>query len=391
MRIDTSQWVNARTIVKLLNTIGKARFVGGCIRDSLLDKKVNDIDIATTLLPVKVIDILTKHSVKTIATGIKHGTVTAVFDKQGYEITTLRRDVLCDGRHAEVSFTTQWYDDAKRRDFTFNALYVDLHGLVYDYFNGIDDLNTRMIRFVGDPAKRICEDYLRILRAFRFYTAIRGKYFSEELLFTIHKHVHLLDNLAGERIQKEMYTLLSYENCYDALSLMSKCAVLKQLFLPQVDVKILSCAIYTNALTRLALLLRTTKNKADLAQALCKRWRFSKKDTQRIIRLTLFDECEFLEEKYKFYLNELGKELYCQLLHILYIEQELDYTKLNKTLQLVQSYTIPSFPIKGRDLLKLGYTSGKELGDTLCFLQKYWQNSNYKLSKKELLCLLDKK
>ena len=145
------------------------RFVGGAVRDSLLGREVKDVDAATTLLPEAVMALLEKAKIAAIPTGIDHGTVTAVIDGKHFEITTLRKDLACDGRHADVAFTDNWRDDAQRRDFTMNAMYLSPEGELFDYFDGETDARAGKVRFIGDAGARIAEDYLRILRFFRFF------------------------------------------------------------------------------------------------------------------------------------------------------------------------------------------------------------------------------
>ena len=154
----------------LFDIIGKdnLRFVGGCVRNSLLQKENTDIDLATVKKPQEVMNLLKNANIRVVDTGIKYGTVTAVIDGQAFEITTLRRDLKCDGRYAEVEFTDDWEEDASRRDFTINAMSCDLDGKLYDYFSGKEDLAAGLVRFVGDANERVEEDVLRILRFFRF-------------------------------------------------------------------------------------------------------------------------------------------------------------------------------------------------------------------------------
>ena len=148
---------------------GDARFVGGAVRNAILGEEVADIDIATTLLPKDVMQRLQKAGFGAVPTGIEHGTITAVVRGRPFEVTTLRRDVSTDGRRATVAFTTDWAEDAARRDFTMNALYASANGEIFDYVGGLADLRARRVRFVGEPRTRIREDYLRILRLFRFH------------------------------------------------------------------------------------------------------------------------------------------------------------------------------------------------------------------------------
>ena len=179
MRLDAAKWREKRGVARILKALdavgGMTRYVGGAVRDDLLGLPVSDIDFATRLRPDEVIARLEKAHIKAVPTGIDHGTVTAVADGQPAEITSLRADVSTDGRRATVAFTDDWMADASRRDFTINALYADpLDGEVHDYFGGLDDLEARRVRFIGDPLVRIAEDHLRILRFFRFHARFGG-------------------------------------------------------------------------------------------------------------------------------------------------------------------------------------------------------------------------
>src|SRR5215510_7795567 len=161
---------STRAVIRALTRNGgSARFVGGAVRNALLGATVGDVDIATPLAPKEVIRRLAQAGLKSVPTGIDHGTVTAISSRKPFEVTTLRRDVSTDGRRATVAFTTEWSEDAARRDFTINALYANEDGEIFDYFGGLDDLKARRVRFVGDARTRIREDYLRILRLFRFH------------------------------------------------------------------------------------------------------------------------------------------------------------------------------------------------------------------------------
>jgi len=174
LKLDAAKWRKRRGMARLLKALaaseGQTRYVGGAVRDDLLDLPVNDVDLATRLQPIDVMSRLEAARIKAVPTGIDHGTITAVSDGHPFEITTLRRDVSTDGRRATVAFTDDWKEDAARRDFTINALSADpMTGEIFDYFGGLDDLANRHIRFIGDPLMRIAEDHLRILRFFRFH------------------------------------------------------------------------------------------------------------------------------------------------------------------------------------------------------------------------------
>jgi len=206
---------------------GCARFVGGCVRNTLMGKPIDDIDIATVLTPDEVIQALGAARLRAVPTGVDHGTVTAVSGGRPYEITTLRRDVSTDGRRAVVAFTQDWEEDAQRRDFRFNALYADIHGRVYDPTGeGINDAREGRVVFVGDPEGRIREDYLRILRFFRFHAWYGRGEADHDALVACEALKGGIETLAAERIQKELLKLLAAEDPRPALRLMAATGVL---------------------------------------------------------------------------------------------------------------------------------------------------------------------
>ncbi len=210
----------------VLQTLPTARLVGGVVRDTLLGRAVADIDLASPLPPDAVIAALRGAGIRVVPTGMDHGTVTAIVDGHGFEITTLRRDVETDGRHAVVAFTTDWRTDASRRDFTINAMSMTRDGAVYDYFGGVDDLNTGIVRFVGDAATRIAEDYLRILRFFRFFARYGRVGPDAATLAAIHGGVPGLHRLSVERVWSELSKILAAPDPRRAIALMETVGVI---------------------------------------------------------------------------------------------------------------------------------------------------------------------
>ena len=209
LTLDAAKWRKKRGTKRLLAALGAeeglTRYVGGAVRDDLLGLPVNDIDLATRIPPDEVIRRLEAAKIKAVPTGIDHGTVTAVSDGHPFEITTLRRDVSTDGRRATVAFTDDWKEDAARRDFTINALSADpLTGELFDYFGGLDDLEQRHIRFIGDPLQRIAEDHLRILRFFRFHARFDAGQPDEAALEACTARANDLMALSRERIADEL-------------------------------------------------------------------------------------------------------------------------------------------------------------------------------------------
>jgi poly(A) polymerase len=236
-QLPHAEWQNAPGLKKMLALLadshGGPRYVGGAVRDTLLGLPVADVDVATTLLPVTVMDRLEAGGIKAVPTGLDHGTITAVVDGKSYEITTLRRDVSTDGRRATVAFSTDWREDAARRDFTINALYADPEtGEVFDYFGGLSDLENGCVRFIGDAAQRIAEDFLRILRYFRFFARFGSGPVDADAIHACAQGAHGLTALSRERIAQELARLLSLKCPAASVGLMIENAIFAP-FLPE--------------------------------------------------------------------------------------------------------------------------------------------------------------
>jgi poly(A) polymerase len=210
--LSGASWLATGGLPRLLSVLDcdgeEARVVGGAVRNALLDMPIAEIDVATTAVPDEVVKRVTTAGFKPVPTGIEHGTVTVVIDKHPFEVTTLRKDVETYGRHAKVEFGRDWKADAERRDFTINALSATRDGAVYDYAGGLDDLAQRRVRFIGDPAKRIAEDYLRILRFFRFHAAYGSGRLDADGLAACIAGRDGLDQLSRERVRMELMKLL---------------------------------------------------------------------------------------------------------------------------------------------------------------------------------------
>jgi poly(A) polymerase len=215
-----------RVLAALAAEGAEVRFVGGCVRDALAGRAVKDIDLASPDPPARTMALLRAAGLKAVPTGVAHGTVTAVADGQGFEVTTLRVDVRTFGRHAEVAFTDDWTADAARRDFTFNAMSASPDGTLYDYFGGRRDLAAGRVRFVGDAATRIAEDYLRVLRFFRFIAHFARTGPDEAALAACGAAAGSLDRLSGERVRNELLKLLAAPDPVPALRFMAGTGVL---------------------------------------------------------------------------------------------------------------------------------------------------------------------
>src|SRR5262252_10052979 len=229
-RIDPQPWMVEPATLAVLRALAaggaEARFVGGSVRDALLGQRIGDIDIATSALPERVIALLEKARIKVVQTGLDHGTVTAIVPPRHFEITTLRRDVETYGRRAQVAFDADWAADAARHDFTINAMFLDPDGTIHDPVGGLADLRARRIRFVGDPATRIAEDVLRLLRYYRFEARFGTGEGDPEARAACRAAAHLLPNLSAERVAQELVRLLETPDPIMALRMMQQDGVL---------------------------------------------------------------------------------------------------------------------------------------------------------------------
>lgn len=239
LTLDAAKWRRRRGIRRLLKALsaddGLTRYVGGAVRDDLLRLPVNDIDLATRIRPDEVVERLEAAGIKAVPTGIDHGTVTAVSDGQPVEVTSLRQDVTTDGRRATIAFTDDWKEDAARRDFTINALSADPKtGEIFDYFGGLDDLQQRHVRFIGEPLERIAEDHLRILRFFRFHARFGAGEPDRQALEACAARANDLMALSRERIADELLKLLGLPDPAATVAVMLDCAILKPV-LPEIE------------------------------------------------------------------------------------------------------------------------------------------------------------
>ncbi|MFB0872230.1 MULTISPECIES: CCA tRNA nucleotidyltransferase [unclassified Sphingobium] len=349
---------------------GRARFVGGAVRDALLGLPVNDIDVATTLDPHDVLDRLKKAGIKAVPTGIDHGTVTAVLPDGPVEITTLRRDVSTDGRRATIAYTDDWREDAARRDFTINALYADpLTGAISDYFGGVTDLEARRLRFIGDASARIAEDHLRILRYFRFLARYGGNVLDDAAYAACAAAANSLMALSRERIADELLKLLGVFAPVPALRLMIDGAILMPV-LPEIDragIDRLEALIAREAeagvapapIRRLAALLPTDPALADQIGA---RLKLSNKSRKRLMTAL---EPALAPETPRALAYRVGIEGATDRL-LLDPAQPLD------ALARLEGWTPPQLPIGGGALIARGLTAGPDVAKALQAVERAW-------------------
>jgi tRNA nucleotidyltransferase (CCA-adding enzyme) len=356
------------------------RIVGGAVRDILLKKRPKDIDLASDATPEESIELLEANDIRVILTGVEHGTITAHIDGEDYEITTLRIDKDTDGRHATVEYTRDWELDANRRDLTFNAMSLDFDGNLYDYFGGYEDLTNGIARFVGDTERRIQEDYLRILRYFRFQGRMVAPTFDDETLAAISKNVSGLKNISGERIWMEMNKILGGFHVEELFVTMKSVGVLEEVGLEQANLYELSHVIPNTKepVLRLASLLN---NEAEI-EKLFGYWKFPKAVKQVLDFVVVNREVSMTLEKAKLLLAQYGidKKLIIRL---------LQYQGKENIINDFRAWKKPVFPVDGNDLISIGYSPGVEFGKTLQYLKKEWAESGYTLTKKELLDIIE--
>jgi len=388
-------WLQSDTSRRLMDvlTAGNmtARFVGGCVRDALLghmDPHV-DLDVATPLLPNQVTERLEAAGMKAIPTGLAHGTVTALVDERRFEITTLRRDIACDGRHADIAFTDDFKLDAERRDFTVNAMSTDRQGRLFDYFGGVVDLKAGRIRFVGEARTRVREDYLRILRFFRFFARYGRPPADRQAVTACREEASGLTHISGERIRSEMLKLLASDNPIGALNLMIESEVLYKVLPLDVDLallrRLMEAVPDSDPLLRLAALLRSVPEGCVGTDAVTA-WKLSNAALARLERLTQEPLLTLpLTE------NDAMRALY-QRGHDLY----LDLLKLSAPSTAAFDAALPvpmihPFPVTGQDLIDRQVRPGPELGKRLKQLEDWWLSNDLRPDRQACLQELDQR
>lgn len=367
-----------RTVAALGCDGGAVRYVGGAVRDTLLGLAVADVDLATALLPADVVARLQAAGIKAVPTGIAHGTVTAVSDGHAFEITTLRRDVATDGRRATVAFADDWQEDAARRDFTINALYADpVSGEVFDWFGGAADLAAGVVRFIGDPARRIAEDHLRILRYYRFLARFgRGEQDPASHAAAVAAR-HSLRTLSRERVADELLKLLGLASPLAVVTQMAADGVLAEV-LPEADgaaperlSKLLAnecvAGADANALRRFAALLPSP----IAAESVAARLRLSKRQRERLIALT--DGCASgLTVPVRHLAHRIGVDAArdCWL---------LGGSPENVAEQLAEldGWAVPPLPVKGGMLVARGVNMGPEVARLLRQIEERWVAADF--------------
>ncbi|MBY4632540.1 CCA tRNA nucleotidyltransferase [Rhizobium croatiense] len=386
---------------------GEARVVGGAVRNSLMGLPVSDIDIATTLRPEAVMERAAAAGVKAVPTGLQHGTVTLVIDGKPFEVTTLRTDVETDGRHAKVAFSTDWKADAERRDLTINALYADAEGEVVDLVGGLADIETRNIRFIGDAARRIAEDHLRILRFFRFFAYYGSGRPDAEGLKACAAARSKLKALSAERVWSELRKLLGADDPGRALLWMRQVAVLTEI-LPESErwgIDAIPSLVATekalgwapDPLLRLAAIVPPD---AARLEALSARLKLSNSEaaTLKAWAITAPVNDEMTSAAFERLLYRNGADGITTRLKLALgvargkAESDLDEmarsARLGKLLDQAMTWKKPQFPVNGADVIAADIPSGPRVGELLAVLENQWVEENFASDRAALLARL---
>jgi poly(A) polymerase len=335
-----------------------ARVVGGAVRDALAGRTVADLDLATPDAPDVVIETLKRAGVKVVPTGLSHGTVTAVVDGRGFEVTTLRRDVETDGRHAVVAFTTDWRLDASRRDFTINAMSMTRDGTVFDYFEGAADLQAGRIRFVGDAATRIAEDYLRILRFFRFYSRFGLMPPNPDTLDALRAGIPGLGRLSIERVWHEIRRILAAPDPVGAVGLMERLGIWGAV-MPEAPTVARLAGLPADPVLRVAAMLTGD------ALALATRLKLSNEDRDRLVRLVATPSAGGSEADLRRLLADHDK---ADLIGRAWLDGDADVRRR------LSGLARPVFPLEGRDVVALGVPAGPTVGGLLRDVRQWWMD-----------------
>ena len=378
-----------RLFAALLKGGGEARFVGGCVRNALLGAAVADIDVATTILPDDVAARLSAADITTVPTGIAHGTVTAIIDRTPFEITTLRRDVSTDGRRATVAFTTDWAEDAGRRDFTFNALYATQDGAVIDLTGGLDDLKARKVRFIGEAKQRIAEDYLRILRFFRFHAWYGKGEMDPAGLSACAEARDGIATLSGERIHDELLKLLAAPDPVPVLRAMAATGIMGEVLPGALDIERLARLVEleethlfrdADPLLRLAALI--AGGPPERRQGLARRLRFSNAESARLVAIDRSDVkiISYLSiREVRRALYRLSPDAFKDKVMLGWAadRKQSNAPQWRALLALADSWQRPEMPLTGHEVLAAGVPNGPDVGRVMAEVEDWWIDSDF--------------
>lgn len=395
------------TLQRLLRALDQpgveARVVGGAVRDALARRTIGDIDLAINQPPEKTIGLLDAAQIGHAPTGLAHGTVTAILDHRGFEVTSLRRDVATDGRRATIAYTDDWQADAQRRDFTMNALSVDKTGRVYDYTDGVADLAAQRVRFIGDAETRIREDVLRILRYYRFQTVFGGVSVDAPARMACRKLAPLLPQLSAERVWKEITKLLTSADPAPVWQMMMEDGALSHWLPEATNIDALRTLIVCeqvaqetpHALRRLAVLLSCDE---EIALKTAKQMKCSNREAEQLCAMahiaTLWSLPPDAHAVRVALYNLKDKDGLFTVRHALLLVASRMAAKeqqafLQQAFETLKAWTAPTFPLQGQDLLKHGVPAGPQMGDILRAIEAWWIAGDFQADKAACLAQLN--
>jgi len=377
------------------STNSVVRYVGGCVRKIINKEKVDDIDLAVNLKPADLCEALKRKDIKYYESGIEHGTITALINNIKFEITSLRKDIDTDGRHAKVKFSDNWKEDASRRDFTINSIYADSEGILFDPFNGKKDLDSGKLKFIGDVETRIKEDYLRILRYIRFYLNYSENKHDPKIIRIIKSNINGCSNISSERLLDEFQKLLKSRG-FMKLAKEKDCLEIISLIFPQLK----NIAIF-NKLNYFAkenfdkvdfifLLSLMIIDGTDNVDYFIYKFNISKKDQKRLLFLNNFNSQKvtirtFSEKNLNRIFYFSGRE---SLIDIMYFKIFRSSKVDNKLIKLIDNFKnkkTPIMPLKADMLMeKYNIPQGKELGLKIKAIEEVWINNNFEISDSEV-------
>jgi len=382
-------------VISNYNDLSEIRYVGGCVRKILNNEKFDDIDLATNLKPDEVKECLKNNNIDFFETGIDHGTITARIGEKNFEITSLRKDVSTDGRRAVVEFTNEWTEDALRRDFTINSIYADKEGNLFDPNDGVKDLENGKIEFIGDPEKRIKEDYLRILRYVRFFLNYSKQEHKLNVRKIIKQNINGITKLSKERLIDELKKLVM-SNGFINIGNDEFCKEIVLLIFPQVkniDIFKKLNKNYRNEIIKkdfIFLLSLMIIDETDSTEFFLYKFNVSNEAKKRINFLKeMYDKSN---DKNTFSKNNLQRIFYFQgksyLLDVIDFQLFRSNKKNNKLIALKKHFEKlekPKFPIKAKIIMeKYNLKEGKELGQKLKYLENLWVENSFNISEKEV-------
>ena len=396
--IDLTIQTPANRIFEALNTYSESsevRYVGGCVRKVIKKQIVDDIDLATNLKPSEVCDALKKKDINFYETGIEHGTITAIIDEYKYEITSLRKDIATDGRHANVEFSLDWKEDSARRDFSINSIYSDKEGNLFDPYNGKKDLESGNINFIGDAENRIKEDYLRILRYVRFFINYSNQSHNPKIIKIIKKNIGGVSRLSSERLLDE-FKKLTRSNEFlkifkDEISLDLIKIIFPQLKNVENFKKLNSYALDNlSKIDFIFLVSLMIVDGTDNTDYFIYKFNLSKKDKKRLKSIDFFYKenvsiKKFTEKNFNkiFYFN--GKQTVLDIINFKLFTSIKVEKKLLKLIETYKDKIIPTLPIGANMLMtKYNIPEGKILGNKLKLIEETWVQNNFQISEKQI-------